>query len=80
MTESLHLDLLAVLSAADRGQVFPAERGGRRIWLVAGRPNTPAVQSLLDSGLIGEASYGHPPVLPTAKGDALLDTLKPEGD
>ena len=66
-------ELHGVLLAVPHNQVQPAERGGRRIWLVNGRPNTPAVESLLDSGLIIEASTGWRAVVLTAKGRAALE-------
>lgn len=82
MADTLHPDLVDALHAVDRGEVRLAHLGQRRIWLVAGRRNTPAIQSLLDSGLVEEDRECQPPIAVTDKGRTLLDTLnpKPEGN
>lgn len=76
MANDLDPALLEVLAAIDRGEVRIARLGPlgqRRIWVANGRPNTPAVQSLLDSGLAEEDRECLPPIALTDKGRALLD-------
>lgn len=75
----LHPSLLAALSAVDRGDVCLSlvGPGQARRWLVAGRPDTPAVQSLLDAGLVDEDHACDPPLAVTGKGRAVLDNLNP---
>ena len=68
----LHPDLLNVLAAVDRGEVHSAYLGARRVWFVAGSRNTPAIQCLLDAGLIKEDRERRPPLTLTDAGrDAL---------
>lgn len=77
MTKSLHPGLLAALSAVDRGEVRTFILGARRVWIVSGERNTPAVQCLLDAGLVEEDRECIPPLVVTGAGRALLNTLNP---
>lgn len=75
---ALHPDLLPVLRAADRGGIRLTLIGEyqRRLWLVDDRPNTAAVQCLLDAGLVEETPDGADrPITVTDKGRAVLDHL-----
>lgn len=81
MAETLHADLLVALSAVGRGDVRTFILGARRVWIVSGERNTPAVQCLLDAGLVEGDRECIPPLAVTDAGRALLITLnQPEGD
>lgn len=80
-------DLLAILDQADEGNVWtdPAREPVR--WMVGGRddgrPCTPAVQCLIDAGLLSWDEYRSARdawrfAVPTDAGRELLATLNPE--
>lgn len=75
MITDLHPDLLDVLAAVDRGDVHVVILGARRVRFVAGARNTPAIQCLLDAGLIEEDWECRPPLAPTGRGRAVLDAV-----
>jgi hypothetical protein len=72
--------LHAVLLAASRGEVWLARypHWVRGRWLVGERPNTPAVECLLNGGLLMQEHPDLNTVVVTAKGRAFLATFNPK--